>query len=106
MLGYNDPESGFLMSLLNGEDSLESEIIPPFDQQDDLLMQEDLTLPLAGSLDLLLSLDLSNLSRLTTAAPPPLSPPTMDRLFSSGTDDLEDSLACFFADERITDFGN
>ena len=101
MFGYDDPETSFLMSLLNGEDSFDSEIIPPFDQQDDLLMQEDLTQPLAGSLDLLLSLDLSNLSRLTAVPPTPqLSPPTMDRLFRSGTDDLEDSFTGFFADEE------
>ena len=99
MFGYDDPETSFLMSLLNGEDSFDSEIIPPFDQQHDWPMQEDVTLPLARSLDLLLDLDLSDLSRLT-AVSPPLSPPAMDRLLCGGVYDPGNLLTCFWADER------
>ena len=89
------------MPMSNGEDSLASEIIPPFDQQHDWSMQEDLMQPLAGSLDLLLGLDFSDLSRLT-AVPPPLSPPAMNRLFSSGGDDPGNVSTCFWSDD---DFG-
>ena len=98
MLGYNDPQPRFVPSILNGEDSLASEIIPPFDEQhDDWPMQQDLTQPLARSLDLLLDMDLSSLSRLT-AVTPPLSPPSMDSLLSSGSgeDDPGNLLTCFW----------
>ena len=104
MLEYNNYQPSFALSMLNGEDSLASEIIPPFDQQHDWSTQEDLTQSLAGSLDLLLDSDLSNLSRWT-AVPPPLSPPAMDSLLSSGADDPGNLLTSFWPDEKITDFG-
>ena len=100
MLGYNYHQPRPLLPIFKGDHSLASESISPSDQQHDYPIGEDLTQPLAESLDSLLDLDLSTLSRLTDV-PPPLSLPTMDRLFSSNGHDPGNLVTCFWEDDRF-----
>ena len=98
-----NPQPSFVMSILNSEDSLVSDMMQSFDHQSEWL-PVDSTQPLAEGLDLLLELDLSNLPGLSqqpSCIDTPRTPPPSERRYSE--DSCDDMLFCPWDSESVSE---
>lgn len=106
------PQPSFVMSILNSDDSLVSDMIQSFEQQPEW-PSVDSTQPLADGLDLLLELDLSHLPGMSQPSiiscpsshfdTPLTPPPPSERRYSEDSNDSSDLLFCPWESDLIAD---